>query len=42
MASTYTAPESKNHEWGFWGTISHHGDAAIAWPIPLHLSLTHI
>ena len=36
MASTNTTQGSKNHEWGFWGTISHHGDASIAWPIAIN------
>ena len=36
MASTNITPESKNQEWGFWGTINHHGDAAIAWPIAIN------
>jgi hypothetical protein len=26
MASTNTAPKSKNRDWGFYGTIDHHGD----------------
>jgi hypothetical protein len=36
MASTNTTPESKNKSWGYYGTISHHGDAAIAWPIAIN------
>ncbi len=35
MAST-TTPESKNNSWGYYGTINHHGDAAIAWPIAIN------
>jgi hypothetical protein len=26
-------PETTNEVWGFYGTISHHTDASIAWPI---------
>ena len=36
MASTNTTPESRNRAWGFFGTINHHGDAAIAWPIAIN------
>jgi len=36
MASTNTTPESRNRSWGFFGTINHHGDAAIAWPIAIN------
>ena len=36
MGNTNTTSESKNREWGFWGTINHHGDAAIAWPIAIN------
>jgi hypothetical protein len=25
-------PQTTNEEWGFYGTISHHADASIAWP----------
>jgi hypothetical protein len=36
MASTNTTPESKNKSWGYYGTINHHGDAEIAWPIAIN------
>ena len=36
MASTNTPPESNNTSWGYYGTINHHGDAAIAWPIAIN------
>ncbi len=36
MASTNSTPESKNRDWGFFGTISHHGDADVAWPIAIN------
>ena len=36
MASTNTTPESNNKSWGYYGTINHHGDAAIAWPIAIN------
>jgi hypothetical protein len=32
MASS-TIPETTNEAWGFYGTISHHADPGIAWPI---------
>jgi hypothetical protein len=32
MASN-TIPSTSNEAWGFFGTISHHADASIAWPI---------
>jgi hypothetical protein len=32
MASN-TIPEPSNEEWGFYGTIRHHADPGIAWPI---------
>lgn len=31
MASNNTTPKSKNRDWGFYGTIDHHGDPEIAW-----------
>jgi hypothetical protein len=36
MASNNTAPKSKNKDWGFYGTINHHGDPEIAWPIAIN------
>jgi hypothetical protein len=37
MASTTNQiPTSQNEAWGFFGTINHHGDAAIAWPIAIN------
>ena len=37
MASTTNQIHtSQNEAWGFFGTISHHGDAAIAWPIAIN------
>ena len=36
MANNTTAPKSKNKDWGFYGTINHHGDPEIAWPIALN------
>ena len=35
MASN-TIPQSRNQEWGFYGTIAHHGDPEIAWPIAIN------
>jgi hypothetical protein len=32
MASN-AIPQTTNEAWGFYGTISHHADASIAWPI---------
>ena len=29
-------PQTQNPEWGFFGTVSHHGDAEIAWPIAIN------
>jgi len=34
MASN-TIPQTQNREWGFFGTINHHGDPEIAWPIAI-------
>ena len=31
-----TIPQSRNQEWGFYGTINHHGDPEIAWPIAIN------
>ena len=30
-----TIPQTQNREWGFFGTINHHGDPEIAWPIAI-------
>lgn len=30
-----TTLPSNNTEWGFWGTIRHHDDPALAWPIAI-------
>ena len=35
MANT-SIPQTQNREWGFFGTISHQGDAEIAWPIAIN------
>ena len=35
MASN-TIPQTQNREWGFFGTINHHGDPEIAWPIAIN------
>jgi hypothetical protein len=35
MANTTTL-KSKNKDWGFYGTINHHGDPEIAWPIAIN------
>ena len=35
MASN-TIPQTENREWGFFGTINHHGDPEIAWPIAIN------
>ena len=35
MANT-SIPQTQNREWGFFGTISHHGDAETAWPIAIN------
>ena len=29
-------PQPQNREWGFFGTINHHGDSEIAWPIAIN------
>ena len=29
-------PQTQNPEWGFFGTVSHHGDAEIAWPLAIN------
>ena len=36
MASN-TIPQSRNQEWGFYGTINHHGVPEIAWPIAINV-----
>ena len=36
MASNNTTPQTQNREWGFFGTISHYGDAEVAWPIAIN------
>ena len=28
-------PETRNPDWGFFGTIRHHADPAAAWPLAL-------
>ena len=32
-----TIPQTQNREWGFFGTINHHGDPEIAWPIAINV-----
>jgi len=32
-----TIPQTQNREWGFHGTIAHHGDPEIAWPIAINV-----
>ena len=36
MASNTEIPQTQNREWGFFGTISHHGDAETAWPLAIN------
>ena len=36
MASNTEMPQTHNREWGFFGTISHHGDAETAWPLAIN------
>ncbi len=33
--NTDTILPTKNESWGFWGSISHHADAAEAWPLAM-------
>ena len=36
MASISNIPQSANPSWGFYGTIGHHGDPEVAWPLAMN------
>lgn len=33
--NTETTLPTNNTAWGFWGTIAHHADPALAWPLAM-------
>ncbi len=33
--NTETTRPTNNTAWGFWGTIAHHADPALAWPLAM-------